>query len=98
MVAQPTDIYRTGNPLTDELVADAVALLQIGGAVDDAVDEGENGRLVGDGFRRLQLVDHGTEPMGLVRFSLYRNQFRITYGPLILIIVITCVVVVAAES
>lgn len=49
--------------LTEELGADAVALLDVWSAEDGAVDEGQQSRLVGNSVGRLQLVNHQVEPI-----------------------------------
>lgn len=64
--------------LTNELVPDPIPLLEVGGTVDDAVNEGQYGRFMGDGLRSLQFVDHGTESVGLVRLPLKCEDSTIT--------------------
>ena len=56
----------THRPLTDELVPDGDALLDVGGALDDAVDEGHEGGAVAARLGAAQLLDHDPEPVPLL--------------------------------
>lgn len=64
--------------LTDELVPDSIPLLEVRGTVDDAVNEGQYGRFMGDSLSSLQFVDHGTKSVGLVCFPLKCEDSVIT--------------------
>lgn len=64
--------------LTDELVPDSIPLLEVRGTVDDAVNEGQYGRFMGDSLSSLQFVDHGTKSVGLVCLPLKCEDSVIT--------------------
>lgn len=65
--------------LTDELVPGPISLLKVRCTVNDAVNEGQYSRFMGDGLSGLQFIDHSTESVGLVCLPLKYKDSTITH-------------------